>query len=401
MNKSALTGILAAVVVILSIVSLYLLMNRRSDPLPTNHLSSEAEKARVEIVAKEGQNVPPAKSNNPPPKPKKVGDPDRFRQNLQQGKTYQVHLKSEVRMKGSEKDWGVKGMYYIDYAFEATIDREILSNDGRKVVEVRHFRSIRNIKLVSTLEDVRLELGDVGEALLPTDWRNFAREISFKPVKEVLDFMKVDTKKLSGLTDKTAALSGKFNTLSGKSVQLTYEDGVGVTDIKRIKGEMTAAEREFHVASVLVSDSLIFPNTTIGLNKSWTVDGSNFSGFFDPDLLARTSGDVELERTNDRIAKKTGENCSAIKVVSGQIRLDDSTDKQGKIGFFEPKPRSSYMLFSPTQEVFVEAVLEGTGQMDRFSKDHLLFEARSVQRPEIKIMYTCKVIDTPKGGDRP
>src|SRR5438445_7555442 len=89
----------------------------------------------------------------PPPDPpaRKVGDPDRVRQVLRAGKTYKTHTKGTLRVRGEDKDWGLSTVVTINYAFEAIVDREIESNDGVTIVEIRHFRDVRSLKIDTRL----------------------------------------------------------------------------------------------------------------------------------------------------------------------------------------------------------------------------------------------------------
>src|SRR4051794_16399948 len=81
----------------------------------------------------------------PEPAPCKVGDPDRVRQVLRPGKTYKTHTMGALHMRGEDKDWGLSTVVTINYAFEALVDRQIESNDGVTIVELRHFRDLRSL----------------------------------------------------------------------------------------------------------------------------------------------------------------------------------------------------------------------------------------------------------------
>lgn len=250
---------------------------------------------------------------NPPPAPKPVANPDRVRQNLQAGKTYITHTKGTFHVRTTDKDWGVEGVATINYAFEAQIDREIESNDGQTIVELRHFRDLRSVKTVCKLEDVRIDLGPVGDLLIPK-----VQGTSLQPVITGLRWVGVSPEELVGLRDSMKVFQS-VDRLSGKKVRLTFVDGKGVTKVEPIKGEMTAAERDFHFASSLPSDSLIIPDMDIKIGNRWSVDGSNFSNMVDPSLLARTSGEITLERAPDHIVQHT--TCRHLTVVSGRHLL--------------------------------------------------------------------------------
>jgi hypothetical protein len=308
--------------------------------------------------------------------PKPVTNPDRVRQNLQAGKTYVTYSKGTLHVRATDKDWGVEGVVTINYAFEAQINRKIESNDGSTIVELRHFRDIRSVKTACQLEDVRIDLGPVGELLIPK-----VQGTSLKPVIAGLRWVGVSPENLVGLQDGMKAFQS-VDRLSGKKVRLTFVDGKGVIKVEPIKGEMTAAERDFHFASSLLSDSLIIPDIDIKIGNRWSVDGSNFANLVDPSLLARTSGEITLERAPDHIIQN--KTCRHLTVVSGRILFEDSDAKTGQIGYFEP--HGSSLFFSPSDQVIIQARLQGRAKLEKFSKDHLLFETRMRRLPELDIL---------------
>jgi hypothetical protein len=322
---------------------------------------------------------------NPPPPPKPVANPDRVRQNLQPGKTYVTHSKGTLNVRATDKDWGFEGVVTINYAFEAHIDRQIESNDGSTIVELRHFRNLRSVKIACKLEDIRIDLGPVGSLLIPE-----IQGTSLKPVIAGLRWVGVQPEKLVGLEDGSKVFH-KVDQLSGKKVRLTFVDGKGVTRLEPIEGKLTAAERDFHFASSLLSDSLIIPDVDIKINSLWSVDGENFANLVDPSLLAHTSGSITLKRDPDHIIQN--KTCRHLTVVSGQILFEDSDPKMGQIGYFEPK---GSLYFSPADQVIIQANMKGKAKLEKFSKDHLLFETRMRRLPEMELLYKCQVTDTPK-----
>ena len=111
----------------------------------------------------------------------------------------------------------------------------------------------------------------------------------------------------------------------------------------------------------------------------------------DPTLLARTSGSLKLQRAADQISVRFSERCSVVQILDGELTHNDSTDSTGQIGVFRPRGR---LLFSPESQIFIEGELRGTGQFERFSRDHLLFQTRNRRQPDIKILYSCTVKKT-------
>jgi len=337
------------------------------------------------------------------PKPHIVGKPDRIKQNLVPGKTYFAHSKGTMNVRGTDKDWGIEVRLTINYGFEAIIEREIVSNDGETIVENRHFKKISSIKIGSKLEGVRLSIGkdidpylDVIDTLYPeyggafNITKKIIEGVSLDPIINNLKWIGIDKDKLLESSNKTKAFF-KLDSLSGKTVKLTYKDGQGITAIVPIKGDMTPEERDFHLTSVLISDSLIFENPQVKIGTEWKVDGSNFGGMIDPSLKARVGGEIKLRREEDETFG--GKNCNLIKIVSGRLELDGSSSDTGKIGYFDP---TGTLYFSPDQQIFIKGKLKGKAKFEQFSKDHLLFEARMSFLPELDISYTCGILEPKK-----
>jgi hypothetical protein len=357
------------------------------------------DNSRDTIVVKPGQEVKREQTPNPPQPPKPVASPDRLRQNLQPGKAYVTHVKGVLDVRGTDKDWGVEEVITINYAFEADIDREIESNDGTTIVELRHFRDVRSLKVETRLEDVRIDLGPAGDVLLAgialfqpeavLTAGNIIKKVDGASLKKVLFALRwigISPEKLLDLDQATKAITA-IDRLTGKKVRLTYVDGKGVIKLVPVHGDLTAAERDFLLASVLASDSLIVPDVAIKVGNRWKVDGSNFANMVDPGMLARTSGEVMLERLADEVAQ--GKTCRHIRVIDGRILFDDSDPRVGRVGHFDP--RGSSLYFSPEDQVIIRSRLKGEAKLEKFSKDHLLFEARMRQLPKLEVDYTCKV----------
>jgi hypothetical protein len=370
------------------------------DPIPVN---SQPEVPVVEV------NTPSKLPDLPEPDrpkapPKAVSNKLRVRQNLKPGKTYETMIRGTICSRGLDRAWGIKSIVSINYAFEARIDREIASNDGETIIERRHFRDVKSLKLDVELEDVKLDIGQIHGPILTLAtliWPETAVTVrsfdgvSLTPVLGLLRSLGVRPEKLTGHDREAIKVFTQFDTLQGKSVEIEYRDGQGVTQVVPIVGSMTRSERFVHHHGVLVSDSLIFPNPDISEDQSWPVDGASFSNLIDPGLRAAVGGEVTMRRAKD--LEVAGRSLAILKVDGGRLILTSSEQKGGEIGWFEPK---GTMRFSPEDQIIVEASLSGKGQLDRVGPTHLLFKTEMQQSPEITAFYTCRIVDTPNGGSR-
>ena len=350
----------------------------------------------------EGQVIPREDVKNPPKPPKNLGKPDRIVQNLQTGKTYKTNLKGTLNVRARDKDWGLESIIIINYGFEAIVDRKIISNNGKIIVEERDFKSVKSLKIDSKLEDVKINLGKGLDPFIDALKINdpvggYAAEAikktidgaSLKPIITGISWLGIDKDKI--MTDYFTKAKAFYtvDTLNSKSVRLTYEDGKGVVEVVPLKGEMLSSEKDFHFASVLISDSLIFPDTEIKIGNQWSVDGSNFGNLIDPGLRSRVSGEVMMKREDDQIVET--KNCKVVKLISGRLEFDGSNKDTGKIGYFDPV---GSLFYSPDSSVFIKGELKGKSVFEHFSKNHLLFEARMTASPELRIIYTCEIMET-------
>jgi hypothetical protein len=382
-------------------------------PAPTAPASTErgADTARgpdthAEPPGDGGKTVPPGTvvpvPQLPPREaPQVVRDTDLVRQRLRPGKTYQTLLRGTIHSVGTDANWGVESVVGINYAFEAQVDREIVENDGQVIVEVRHFRDVRSVKIDTDLKDFRLKLGDARYPVLlavASAWPEAAfvvaklDGVSTKPVLDLLKALGVDPASITGIKPRVFKTFTQFDGLTGKSVKIVYwnkEDRTGIIQLVPLEGDMTESEQFLHEHSALLSDALIFPEKK-EVGQSWKVAGKNFSNLIDPGLRAAVGGELELSRRADRTVD--GKTLSVLMADAGRLELNSSEARQGQLGWFEPRGE---MLFSPEDQVIVKAEMTGKGLLERVSRHHLLFKTEMKQSPELAVVYSCKVIDTP------
>jgi hypothetical protein len=134
------------------------------------------------------------------------------------------------------------------------------------------------LKVDTRLEDLRIDLGETGEYLLDAlrpPGADLVKALDGACLKKVLSALRwagVSPEKLAGLDETSAKMFARVDKLQGKRIRITYRDGVDVLRLEPIHGEMTAEERDFHFAGVLLSDALIIPNVDIPRDIRWTVD---------------------------------------------------------------------------------------------------------------------------------
>ena len=209
------------------------------------------------------------------------------------------------------------------------------------------------MRVQSQLDDVRIDLDSVGDGVLRSipATRGYTTQLSGLSLKPILNFLRranqspeqflgldangnIPEAKIGELSKTFKAVTA-MGRLSGKSVRLTYVNGKGIISLEAVKGDMTLAEQDFHRASVLLSDSLIVPDVAIKPGIQWLVDGSSFGSFIDPSLLARTTGDIWMEREKNILVQ--GKECLQLNAVKGTIYFEDSNPREASLGSFTPK----------------------------------------------------------------
>jgi hypothetical protein len=308
-------------------------------------------------------------------------------------------------MRGTDSDWGVAtSTITINYWADAEILRKIERNDGQTIVEERTFRKVNSSKLDTRLEDVKIELGPAGNfilggvALLQPEALPFvagAKNLIEGPaLKQALSATGLDRALVDRVlsSDEGVKAVTKVGELEGKVVRLTYRnDKEGEMLIEPVQGELTDEQRRYLASSVLLADSLIFPDVEVKRGERWNVSATYFIGLIDPSLMARPDGTLTLARgTEEELVPGVRGKCVPITVVDGDMQFRDSNGGGERVGYF--KPTEGRMLYSPESHIIVDGRMKGRGKLTVSAVHHLLFTARSDREPEIEIQYTSRLV---------
>lgn len=362
-----LAGILLALIVLLTII----VMGRvqlRTDEQP--------------VTA--GQTLTRDNLTSAPQSPKPLSNPDRIKETLREGATYHVVLKAGFTARVEDKDYSARTVTNLTYAAEFIIDRKIESNDGKRIVELRHFTDARNVKLLADVEGSEIELGLPGQALLAgLEWLQpglGSGALALKPVAESL----LAKYSQEVAKDRLAGAFGSVDSLAGKRIRITYVDGLGVDTIQPVGCELDARERDFLFTTAVLSDTYLFPDLKVKTGQTWTADGRNFSGFLDPSLRGLPEGQVTISRENDESENK--KLYARLKINDGYLEVNASDDASRRIGSFVPRGTLQFDL----QDGFVhQALLSGSMRIEEVSRNHILFEASFRSEPKLRIVYSC------------
>jgi hypothetical protein len=353
-------------------------------------------------------------SDGPPPPA--VNQPVRVRQALRPGTTYEVRLKGTMKVDAVYEPFvpllNIRGKITVNYAFEAVIERTIWYNDGARVIEDRYFRDVKTLLVGSDAEDLTLTPGPAGQALL--DLSGVA--VPFVPggaaVKGGEQLLQVVLKHLGPFLAnvhqrvRSGYRVGAFamlDGLSGKKVRLHYVDGRGVQRLEPVWGAITPDERSFHMSSVVLSDCLLFPNEELPVGDSYEVDAEAFGDKIDPSFRTRLGGTVQVTRAADKsfyvpALADHRMRCAVLKVSADGLQLRSAAADVGAIvGTFSP---TGVLYFDPGSRLVVAAQLKGSGEVKTFPPRHLMHKAHSFSRPQLDIVYSCRVLAPPPEEDR-
>lgn len=353
-------------------------------PQPTPRPAPKPKPVAVQsdvTVTREAQPIPPAA----PPKP--VAKPQRIKETLQAGKTYRIVIKEGLQSRVEDSDWGVKAVVNVTYAGEHEILRKIESNDGHRIVELRQFVASRNIKVLSEVEQAKLDLGVRGSlVLVALEYLVPGTLEAVAVAKPVFDQIFKDGAQAL-LNDESAKLMAAADSLTGKQIRIVYVDGTGVESLTPVGCTLTEDERDFIFDTAVLSDCYIMPEIDKKPGESWTVAGSQFAFLFDPSWRGRPVGDIVLKRDKDQ--NMAGHTHAILKVDRGVVTVNATDQSTKRMGTFTPTGQMHYSLVNNHVD---GAMLKGMLTVEELSQDHLLFPAVFKATPSLTIDYFCEIL---------
>lgn len=319
-----------------------------------------------------------------PPSP--IENSDRIREALHAGKTYRAVVKAACDARVEDKSYAINKVITLVYAFDMALTRKIESNDGMRVVELRHIETCRSTKFLCDVESVSVDLGPPGDLLLEAlEYIQPGTTVAVANVKPLVEsILKLGTQVLA--KDQAAKAFGQLDSLTGKKVRITYVDGVGVESVDPVECTLTASEHDFLKRTAVLSDCYLLPDMKSTPGQSWNVDGSQFAGFLDPSIRAVPEGQITVQRGDDQ--QLNGKRIATLTVTKGILELDASSQSSNRVGSFTPRGK---LHFNIADGYISAAELAGHLVLESVSKDHLLFEARFHTQPRLQVSYSCQM----------
>jgi hypothetical protein len=343
------------------------------------------------VVAQSGQEVErPSSAPKPPPT---VGSPDRIRDVLQKGKTYEVTTALELVSPVRDKEWGLQKSVNLAYRAETRMLRTIEENDGSRVVELREILDAQAVKVVSQVE-VRFVFTEPGSILLGgivglldlTGAGGAATSLAASTIEYICEGYQAGIKQV--VNEENTRVRAIANSLRGKKVRMTFIDGQGVVKVEPVDCQLTAEERDFLMASAVVSDAHLLPNVHSKPGDRWEVDGSAFSDFLPPSWHGVPRGSITIERQED--FEEGGNKYALLHCARGTLLVDATDQSRTRLARLTPRGKLKYNI---TKGHVESAELTALGSIEEASRDHLLFETRFEAQPEVQITYACTIVN--------
>ena len=307
-----------------------------------------------------------------------------------------------MKGKASDADWGIRGSAFFQYEVSIQALSEIkspenLPDGGFKVEEVRTFLKVSDsvsasdtdfsLALdtlpVSTIQTACALGGMFFPALAPYATSvevglEGVRELDGMGIKDALRKFDLELppelkqqvdqfagKELQKWMGNTRSINGKsylityYSDKSGNPMHMSfrYSDGTDVTD----EDELML----LHRANAFINSELL-PDINCKPGDSWEVKAEDVQELFDPYVEGDYAGSIEVRR----IADTTNGEWS-LELLPGVIRVSSSGSTTGSLNVKGGTAQVELKAYS-VNNLYVS----GTGNLNKLSKHHLLFNAR-------------------------
>lgn len=248
-----------------------------------------------------------------------VGDPQQVKSLLPAGATHVLHTKAGVA--GALRpgcSWGRMRPFRVAYAFEAIIRRTVESNDGVRIVEVRHFEKVRMLRIISESKDLEVDLGPPEQEIL----RSFGdahhvgtRRVDARQAAQAI--LRDGEKSLESCAAARAYV--QVDSLSGKTARITYEDGLGVVSVEPIVGTLSESDKQLLAHTPVLADACFSAIPPTRSNSRVAADASQLAFLTLAPLRQIPQGRLEIERTPEN--KGIEEQTVQIRLIADSRKL--------------------------------------------------------------------------------
>lgn len=351
--------------------------------------NSAPDTAAHRVAARTGQVVSPSELGIARPPVRPLGDAELVQGLRPAGRSFFILVKGGFAASAFDLDYGlpdVSCQVRLAYVFELLAEGTIESNDGRRIIEVIHFETVRAVKLLSDVDQMAIDLGRPEVPLLETlaPWAPIAgnRALDPGPVIEAT-VRKADWHRVERAGAKAFMHT---DSLSGKTVRITYRDGVGVESLEPIGCGLTLLDCHYLSSMPVLADGFLFPHRGPAESDEWDVDGGQFAWFFDPPLRAVPVGKARVRRGEDR--------------PGGSFPDAELTLRSDSLSLPSLRPAPMHCVFSQLEATLEYGLEDKYVRTARFrapvdirtgAVDHLLAYVRFDPKPTMVISYHCRL----------
>ena len=318
-------------------------------------------------------------------------DTARIKQTYPVGQRTETTIRVILNGRAADADWGIVKDTGFHYTSVWVVDRHVISNDGRKLVEDVSYKRCRTVALYCRLRNIRISLGQRADfllkglaALVPKagDVTQF-EGLQAKPVLAMLPGLRHAANKWA--TDQAAKALGFVDALEGDKVRITFVNGHGVTSATPVNCTLTPRQVGFIMDSSLLGDVYIMPNLHCQPGSTWRVNGADLLPILDPSLNSTPSGTIRIMRGVDTGSKQ--DPSATLRIYSGVLDLRQAGSQWQSNGEWAPRGK---LHFSFRKQMVTSGLLTGAIRLSRHSSHYIIFEARQAIQPQYVVKFTCK-----------
>ena len=351
--------------------------------------NSAPDTAAHRVAARAGQVVSPSELGISRQPVRPLGDAELVKRLRPAGRSYSIVLKGGLTASALDLDYGVpdiSSFVRLAYVFEVLAEGTIESNDGRRITEVIRFEKVRAIKLLSEVEDLAIDQQKPQVPLLETlaPWEPFSgnQAVDPRPVIEAT-IREHDRPRIERAGAKAFMHT---DSLSGKTVRITYLDGVGVESLEPIGCSLTLLDCCYLSSTPVLADGFLLPDGGSAEGDGWHVDASQLTWFFDASIRPVPSGQAMVRRGKDR--------------RDGSFPDAELTLSSDCLSLPSLRPSPSYCVLSQLEgtlrysvgDQYVRtAVFRASIDIQTRAVDHLLAYVRFERTPTLLISYHCRL----------
>lgn len=322
-----------------------------------------------------------------------IRDPVRIRKLLPVGSQYDVVVKGGVVATRTGNLFVAQSRPNLAYAFDMSYRRIIEFNDGHRVVERRSFAVVRMAKILSSTSGMTL-------ASVPAE-QLFFRGIQFPPIDEGITIGPASLVSKSMLfgdadsvpTENSMLCQLQRHPLHGKSVRLTYVDGIGVESVEPLGCGLTLNDMPYFFRQNVLPVFTDLDNSPNG-TKTELVTTSALLTFCDPTKPASMGFEWQLRSTDN--ASGTAKTY----FLEQLQRADPST------GLQLPVPavlRRGTLQTDPSGAFVADAIFHWQHSELEGSRSSLMFDQpffSLVGDPVFSVQYHCRKLEDVRDGQQ-